>query len=147
VVEIVTEDLRTGSTVGQTNWSGPGTLTLSALAGLLGESSDKSGQHKPDQDVELVHAQPHQHYPSNSLHNPNIKVLGRGCRRNTDCQRCLGAVCTYNRHCRRYDGSECSKYTCQCPRGYVGVTNQQDHQGLVRFSRSSLKYSQECVQL
>ncbi|XP_023347989.1 uncharacterized protein LOC111716745 isoform X2 [Eurytemora carolleeae] len=36
VVEIITQDLATGVHVGQTSWSGPGTLTLSSLTSLHG---------------------------------------------------------------------------------------------------------------
>jgi len=72
VVEITTEDLYTGLQVGNTKWSGPGTLTLSALTAILDPKYD------PDNEYELIDVsqhqpKPHQHRPHHQHPRPGLQ--------------------------------------------------------------------------
>jgi len=134
VVEITTEDLSTGLEVGKTEWSGPGTLTLSALATILDTPRHRkraSPAFKPRQDYEFVHSLKHHEHPIGhpknefeliqvpTYHQPirtPKKILGEACNTNYDCSKALNAVCFVNTHCQSGPLSQsCHQRVCQCP--------------------------------
>lgn len=131
VVEITTEDLSTGLEVGKTEWSGPGTLTLSAIATLLENPRHRKRESppvKPNREYEDKHAiQPYKYpsgHPKNEFeliqvptyHEPiqtPTKVLGKGCNSSNDCTQALHAICSANSRCQ--PGKTCHQRVCQCP--------------------------------
>ena len=100
MVSIVTSDLGTGAEVGRTHWSGPGTLTLSAVAASQAGRGRAARQPPP----------PH-------------PTLGAPCSRYADCSPALGAVCAPNTACRS-EAQFCPVRVCQCPAHQAPYTHR-----------------------
>jgi len=163
VVEITTEDLSTGLEVGRTEWSGPGTLTLSAIASILESPRQRKRESPwseavvgdypkghPKSEYELVEV-PHYHHHQ-PVDHPK-QVLGSPCRTSQDCTGALHAVCSHNTYCQ--GGNSCALKTCQCPPYHHLLLNTPDYHQRVqqgyqqrgrepRRKRRSLKYYEEC---
>jgi len=156
-VRITTSDLSTGQQVGHTEWSGPGTLTLSAIGSL--SSNPGHFMHRDgSEDWETVFVPP-QHRPSYHPIAPPPTILGSACSTHGQCSAARNAVCASNPSCQLpYVG--CPPLTCQCPADHHPATNKyeprpphllptnpQHHRGLrhgPKRRRRSLIYHQEC---
>jgi len=153
VVEITTEDLSTGLEVGKTEWSGPGTLTLSAIASFLESPRQRKrdsphelpGTHRypaghPKAEFELVEVPRSYEEP---LQSPE-GVMGKPCTYSQQCTKALHAVCSANTQCQ--EGVSCPLRTCQCPPSYHLHLNTHRREGVTqpRRKRRSLRYYEEC---
>jgi len=167
VVEITTEDLSTGLEVGRTEWSGPGTLTLSAIASFLERPRQRKRESPlvlagkevshypaghPKSEYELVEV-PEYHHPQYPVEPPRT-VMGTPCRTRNDCTGALHAVCSTLTNCQG-SSSSCSLKTCGCPpHHYLHLNTLDQHHGghsgyqewgrEPRSKRRSLKYYEEC---
>jgi len=157
VVEITTEDLSTGLEVGKTEWSGPGTLTLSAIASFLENPRPRKRESpyvQPHQ--EYSHHQTTHHYPYPHGHPKNEfeliqvpahhepiqtpdKVLGKGCNSSRDCTKALNAVCSSSSRCQ--SGISCAPQTCQCPPYHHQHVNAPEDQYRRHYGYEFLKRS------
>lgn len=158
-VRITTSDLSTGRQVGHTEWSGPGTLTLSAIGSLARNSGHfLLEQRDGDEDWESIFVQP-QHRPSHQHITPPPTILGSACSTHSQCAAARNSVCASNPSCQLpYVG--CPPLTCQCPADHQMATNKYQphrphllpthptHRGRLRQGpkrkRRSLIYHQEC---
>lgn len=155
IVQITTSDLSTGLQVGHTRWSGPGSLTLSAVASLIRSPSHLLHPTRPISrhqraDYELVSVPP-AHRTVKGRFPPPPQTLGSPCYSHSQCSATLRAVCGSNPRCQLpYVG--CAPLTCQCPAHHTAVTNpdpktntqyRTPRLGPKRRKRS-LRYYQEC---